>query len=73
MGEPGKAGRTPDHYAIGQWIDFVRGVTPDREAARMTNHAARCSGCRNCMNFWMKLTATARSMAQPRPRTTSGR
>ena len=72
MGELGKAGRATRHYTIGQWTDFARGVTTDDETSRMAKHAERCSACRDSMKFWMKLTATTRGMAQPRPRTASG-
>ncbi len=72
MGESDKAGRRRRHYALEQWADFARAVTPDDEAARMAKHAGRCAACRDSMNFWVKLAATARAMARPRPRTTSG-
>jgi hypothetical protein len=69
---PEKASRRRHHYAIEQWADFARGVTSDDDTARMAKHAERCAACHDSMSFCLKLAATTRAMARPRPRTTSG-
>jgi hypothetical protein len=44
------------HYAIAQWADFARGVTPEQEGRMMREHLATgCRECREVLDFCDKL------------------
>ena len=50
-------------YTIAEWIDFTRGVTGEKETARMRAHVRECEECRKVMEFCIKLARTCGSMA----------
>jgi hypothetical protein len=57
-----------NHYGICQWVDFVRGLTPDAEAIGMRRHLAEgCSNCGDLARFCDDLNQICSGMARPIP------
>jgi hypothetical protein len=51
------------HYAIDQWTDFSRGLTPASECLLMEEHlAGGCARCQTLAEFSRKLAVTSRSL-----------
>ena len=52
------------HYGIAQWVDFARGLMPERDGAAMRMHLAEgCSECREVADFCVKLSAVCGEMS----------
>jgi hypothetical protein len=52
-----------DHFSDELWVDFVRGLTPDRSRARMQAHLESCADCQGVVE---QLSAIVRFAAEER-------
>ena len=56
------------HYGILEWVDFVRGLTPEQERAAMREHLGDgCAKCRQASAFCGTLARIAAGMAREQP------
>src|SRR5690349_19904981 len=57
------------HYGITQWVDYARGLVPERDALEMRNHlSSGCDECRDLAGFCEDLNGISQEMlARPVP------
>jgi len=62
-----------DHYEIGVWVDFVRGLVSASQLEEMRTHLAACDACSVTADLLGRLWKTGQQSEQPVPETWSQR